>query len=208
MAATERGNRELMQKSAEEAKNAKTPIEKLRCQCLSRGAHGIKGLGRSFRIMDDDRSRSLDFNEFKKGIENYGLQLETNEIREMFEELDRDNSGSLDFEEFLKAVRPPMSRRRVKLIHEAFVKLDRTGDGVVTVEDLHGVYDVSKHPKYLNGELTKDQCLRKFLDSFDSPDDKDGQITKEEFTNYYAGVSASIDQDAYFDLMMRTAWKI
>jgi len=50
--------------------------------------------------------------------------------------------------------------------------------------------------------------LRQFLDSFDAPDDKDGQITSDEFQNYYAGVSASIDNDCYFDLMMRNAWKI
>jgi len=31
---------------------------------------------RLFRIMDDDGSKSLDFDEFKKGLRDYGLSIE------------------------------------------------------------------------------------------------------------------------------------
>lgn len=34
------------------------------------------------------------------------------------------------------------------------------------------------------------------------------QVSKEEFLNYYAGVSASIDTDAYFILMMTKSWRL
>ena len=68
-----------------------------------------------------------------------------------------------------------MSNHRKDLINQAFRKLDKSGDGIVTVEDLKGVYNVKKHPKYLNGEWTEDRCLRQFLDTFDS-NDKDGKV--------------------------------
>ena len=57
------------------------------------------------------------------------------------------------------------------------MKLDKTGDGQLTVEDLKGVYSVKHHKKYLNGEWTEDQCLREFLDSFDTPNEKDGVVS-------------------------------
>ena len=168
----------------------------------------LASINRTFRILDDDGSRSLDMKEFKKGLKDFGVVLEPEDIQAMFNSLDTDSSGSLDFDEFLRALRPPMSNSRKQLVIRAFQKLDKSGDGVVTVEDLKGVYSVGKHKKYISGEWSEDQCLREFLDSFDSPDKKDGQITEDEFINYYSGVSASIDNTAYFNLMMTNAWKL
>ena len=33
-------------------------------------------------------------------------------------------------------------------------------------------------------------------------------VTKEEFEEYYNNISASIDNDQYFELMINNAWKI
>jgi hypothetical protein len=38
--------------------------------------------------------------------------------------------------------------------------------------------------------------------------DQDGLVTYEEFEDYYKEVSASIDGDDYFELMIRNAWRI
>ena len=46
MAATARGEREMMAKASQKLKETKDPLERLRLQCLSRGASGIKGLAR------------------------------------------------------------------------------------------------------------------------------------------------------------------
>lgn len=126
--------------------------------------------------MDDNNSRSLDVKEFLKGLSDYGVLMEKDEALTLFHVFDRDGSGMIDFDEFLLTLRPPMSNARKEVIMEAFRKLDKTGDGLITVEDLRGVYNVKHHPKFQNGEWTEDQIFRKFLDSFDSPNDKDGKV--------------------------------
>lgn len=79
---------------------------------------------------------------------------------------------------------------------QAFRKMDKTGDGVITVEDLRGVYNAKYHPKYQNGELSEDQVFRTFLDSFDSPYDKDGKVREHFHLMFLCNVRTKVLQSA------------
>ncbi|NWV24196.1 CAPSL protein, partial [Origma solitaria] len=208
MPGTARHDKEMAMLARRDLYKTTDPIERLRLQCLIKGSAGIKGLGRVFQIMDGDHNRTLNFHEFLRGLHNYNIILSEEEAQAVFKIFDKNGSGTIDFDEFLVTLRPPMSNARKEIIMQAFQKLDKTGDGIITIEDLRGLYNVKYHPKYQNGDWTEDQVFRAFLDNFGTPYDRDGKVTIEEFLNYYAGVSASIDTDIYFIIMMKTAWKL
>ncbi|KAI1280804.1 Calcyphosin-like protein [Halotydeus destructor] len=186
----------------------KDPVERLRLLCLKRGATGIIGLGKVFRRSDDNRSGDLTHEEFKNGMTDTGLELSDDDMTELFQIFDKDGSGTIQYDEFLRAIRPPMSKSRLALIDRAYAKMDVTGDGVVNLDDLKKTYNVKQHPDYQNGSKNEEDILLKFLAKFEQNGSMDGVLTKDEFIDYYSGVSASIDEDIYFDLMMRKAWKL
>merc|ERR1719456_85068 len=93
------------------------------------------------------------------------------------------------------------------MVECAFQKFDRTGDGVVDKNDLTNGFDPSGDPSVQIGHRSAADVHSEFLDTFDVGD-HNGQVTLQEFLQYYDGVSASIDDDGYFELTIRNAWHI
>lgn len=80
-------------------------MEKLRQQLIARGARGIVGLQRKFRIVDDDGSKSLNMVEFKKAIRECALNMTDLQLSQLFGYFDKDRSGTISFDEFIQGVR-------------------------------------------------------------------------------------------------------
>jgi Ca2+-binding EF-hand superfamily protein len=88
------------------------------------------------------------------------------------------------------------------MVMAAYNVLDKDGSGQVTIADIEAAYDTSKHPD--SGIKTNEEILMDFMSVWETHK-KDGIVTIEEFEDYYKDISASIDGDDYFELMIRNA---
>jgi len=170
------------------------------------GAGGIAALGRTFRLMDRDHNESLSPSEMQIALKRFGLTMEEKDVQLLMSAVSKDNRSAVSYGDFLVALRGKLSKRRLQMIGLAFKVIDSTGDGQITIDDL-GHYNTKFDPDVKSGKLTTEEALRHLLANFEQGD-KDGIVTKDEFTTYYKNVSASIDDDDYFELMMRNAWHI
>lgn len=178
-------------------------IDKMKARA---GDSGVRGFTKSFSIMDRDRSQELSKEELFNGLQRYGVPITIAEVDVLVKHFDRAGDGQICLTDFLRALRGHMKSRRKKLVHMAYQILDRNGDQTVTLAELSQMYSADKHPLVLKGQKTVEEVLREFAASWDKSGD--GVITWSEFLDYYRDLSASIENDDYFELMIRNAWHI
>lgn len=83
---------------------------------MKRGIKGLIGLKRQFKIMDSDESGALDFNEFKKALDDYRVGCTDEEAYQVFQIFDRNRDETINFEEFMSTITGEMNDFRVNLV--------------------------------------------------------------------------------------------
>jgi len=146
-------------------------------------------------------------------IKDYKVPIEEKDAKVLFDLFDKDGNGTINYDEFLRSVKGEMNVFRQGLVELAFKKLDRDASGLIDIKDLKGLYSTKSHPDVRAGKKSEDQVLGDFLETFEmhmnlGGKSGDQKITREEFIEYYNNVSASIDDDKYFELVIVNAWKL
>ena len=166
--------------------------------------------------MDDDGSGALNNEEFVKAMKSYRISNDPMELEAIFDRFDPDNNGEIVYDEFLREIMGPMNKRRETLVRKAFTKIDADGSGVLDIHDIRKRYNAKKHPDVMSGKITEDEVLFEFLDTFEAAysikhgDSKarDRSVNMDEWIEYYQNISASMDNDDYFELMMTNTWNL
>jgi Ca2+-binding EF-hand superfamily protein len=180
--------REEQAKKSEEAKfkggDDKALIAHVRERIAARGARGIQGIGKKFKIADDDRSGSLNRAEFEKAMHDFRIGLSKEEVKRAFDKFDRDGSGDISYEEFLRSIRGSMNPVRKAVAKKAFDIMDKDKSGILDINDIRQNYNAKSHPDVKSGKRTEDEVLLEFLDTFEDhfadmkghADSRDGKI--------------------------------
>lgn len=69
------------------------------------------------------------------------------------------------------------------------------------INDIKNYYNCKRHPDVISGKKTEEDVLMEFLETFEvhhntcNSQAPDHIVTKEEFEEYYANISASCDND-------------
>ena len=92
--------------------------------------------------------------------------------------------------------------------------LDREQYGDVEIAVLAQSFNAKSHPAVVEGRKTEEQILSEFLETFEthhnlaSNGKPESRINLDEFLDYYHNVSASIEDDAYFQKIMESSWDV
>lgn len=168
----------------------------------------MRCLGRILRALPSfDGRNKVNRNEFVVVMQEQGIELAPGQLQMLFDEFDLSRDGQISFDRFLSSLRGQPSEKRQALIDKSFLKFDRDGNGFIDSRDLRPVYNSSLHPKVQQGLFTEEQAFRDFLSNFNDRN-RDGRITRDEWNEYYAAVSFTIQEDDRFVVLVKTVWRL
>lgn len=84
--------------------NLKDLLKDLKTKITMRSLYGLKALTKIFKAMDTKGNKSLDVDDFRWGLMDFGIQISKDEGAELLNSFSKDKSG-VDFELFLDQFR-------------------------------------------------------------------------------------------------------
>ena len=190
-------------------------FKKFRDIISSRGPRGIMSLKRTFMLADDNNSKTIDFDEFLKYCFDYKIPLNDDEKISIFSQFDINGDGQINYIDFINTLIGKMNSFRFQIVTQVFNSLDINNNGFININDMKKYYNVKNHPDVINGRRSAPEVEAEFLDNIDyhfqllrTNKLGNGEITFQDFSEYYDIISMSIHSDVLFQNILVNVWDL
>ena len=159
-------------------------------------------------------NNKINLNDLIQIFKEMRLDVSENDVKNFFYMLDFNEMHFININDIIDIIKGKMNQERKLYVLNKFDIIDRTKKGEVDINFLKIIYknNAKYHPDVINEIKSEDiiynqfrQTLELFLDINKILNEK---ITKDEFVDYYAGISASIPDDIYFQDILNGIWDL
>jgi Ca2+-binding EF-hand superfamily protein len=151
-------------------------------------------------------SGKIDREDMKACLMDWGIATSFHYLDTIMDMCDDTKMGLIDVREMLSVLRGPISPRRENLIRQVFEALDKNRERVVPVSEVSANFSGAGHPLVTIGGFSEKDALNHLLKSFEVKGVLPPKIVYEKLFEYYADLSAAMEDDDYFEDVMRSNW--
>jgi len=197
-------------------------LDRARARIGQKGIRAAVNVVRNFYAADDDNDDFLDVYEFRRACQESGLTFTAAEEAKIFEACGQgpypgvQGASVISVPKFLNALNGDMTPARLSVVEKVWSALG--GDlsdekSTVTPATLKDRIACDQHPRVMRGEIDANAVLAEFLDTFSllayvRGGCENGMVTFSDLLAYYEVFSSTVDNDAFFNLLMTRLWMV
>eukprot|EP00906_Rhabdomonas_costata_P002969 RCo004602 len=191
-------------------------VDSMRIKIVHRGGRsGFRRLTQALRKRGEATNQRLSRYDFQAALVAFGIHLSQQEMDQLMVIFDHDGSERVSVNEVVHTFRGATSQDRLYLVQQAYSLVEDAcerlnGGRPVQVRHLLELHDSAHHPEAMSGEKTAFEVSSEFAATWTGGDErlKAAEVPMEAFVDYYGDISAAIDNDAYFELLVRNVWHL
>lgn len=187
----------------------KSLLEELKYKINIRNGITFYTFASRLKSYEDKLKKTVSFEDFMKGLGDVHVDVDPKLVRDFFSFIDICDENAASTEEILRLLKGSLSEKRKIAIVNQFALIDKERKGFCPIALLKKIFNSNEHPDVKAGRKSQNEIYSEFIytmDIFTAIKERGDQISFEDFIEYYHGISASIDNDDYFDLMINGVW--
>ena len=161
--------------------------------------------------MRESNGSQISINDLYNIFQEMRIKIPFDELKIFFNYANKNDSDIISTEQLINIIKGNLNEQRKLYIVDLFSKIDTEHTNKISIQLLKNTFNAKRHPEVINGTKSLEEVLEQFCYSLDlycelNGIQKNGELTFENFVDYYSCVSASIPDEVYFEDMINGVW--